>query len=113
MESVGASQETLDAAARIESVVCGILPGSEVAGAVAPNRDGTGGAVDNGAARRDSPTDRNTTGPNRFDVPVVVVVWEGAAHLVDGRRRVNHWVKKRSMELHPVLIVEPSSLPKN
>lgn len=55
--------------------------------------------------------DKETTGPARFDVPVVVVIWKGRPHLVDGRRRVNHWVAVRSSELHPVLIVEPASPP--
>jgi hypothetical protein len=53
--------------------------------------------------------DRETTGPARFDAPVVVVMWKGRPHLVDGRRRVNHWVAVRSSELHPVLIIEPAS----
>lgn len=51
--------------------------------------------------------DSVTTGPAMLDVPIVVVRWDGKDYLIDGRRRVNTWVKKGSQKLHDVLLIQP------
>ena len=47
--------------------------------------------------------------PHREDSSIVVLVYEGERVVIDGRRRVNKWLKEGSIEPRSALIITPHS----
>lgn len=43
--------------------------------------------------------------PQMEDRAIVVVVWRGKELLIDGRRRINRWLRTGAAGEHPVLVV--------
>lgn len=50
--------------------------------------------------------DRVTRNPSHMGEPIVVVVYQGARYLIDGRRRVNQCVYERSQAPLTALLIE-------
>lgn len=47
--------------------------------------------------------------PHREDGSIVVLVYEGERVVIDGRRRVNKWLKEGSIEPRSALVITPHS----
>jgi hypothetical protein len=47
--------------------------------------------------------------PGRTDPPVIILRWSASSYLIDGRARINHWIRTKSTEDHVALVIEPTN----
>jgi len=48
-------------------------------------------------------TDKN---PRMLGFPIVVIRWRGTDYLLDGRRRINHFIRTSDTSVHDILLLE-------